>query len=51
MVVLCFQCKDGADDLLDAERLTLLNLKRMLEEHLKLVKEQLQVSGLVYLTV
>ncbi|XP_013390840.1 coiled-coil domain-containing protein 105 [Lingula anatina] len=34
---------DGADDLLGAERMHLLNLKRMLEAQLKLVQQQLQV--------
>lgn len=34
---------DGADDLLQAERMHLLNLKRMLEAQLKLVQQQLQV--------
>ncbi|CAH1787141.1 unnamed protein product [Owenia fusiformis] len=35
--------RDGADDLLGAERQHLLNLKRQLEAQLKLVQQQLQV--------
>lgn len=34
---------DGADDLLQAERMHLLNLKKMLESQLQLVQQQLQV--------
>lgn len=34
---------DGADDLLHAERMQLLGLKRMLEQQLQLVQQQLQV--------
>ena len=38
-----FQEHDGADDLLQAERMHLLNLKKMLEAQLQLVQQQLQV--------
>ena len=39
------QPRDGADDMLNAERMQLLNMKKMYEAQLKLIKQQLHVSS------